>query len=406
MGVGQAPAQLLGHGALVLRVAEREEQADRDRLRVERPGASRGRAARERRPGPIRSRRRGSARAARAARGAARRAGRGARGPGGAGGGGARSPSSRRTPCARRCRSSSAFVATVVPWVNRSTSLARRRRRRGEHRLLLARRGRHLRRPQAAAVEQHGVGEGAADIDPEHRHGAGLYVRRLAHIRNGLVTDRCGFPRYRRSRVAGTRGTGAPPWAGVSVSRARKDHADGDVDPRSVTMVDRTCEDRAASRSTFCGRSCRTASPICRPATRRGRATYTMTLALPPREAANRHASGGPAGTAQSRHGPQLGARRPRRTRQPCAGSSTSTRTSSGFYRVAAADPDLAWAAERRGPDARAPTVFEDVVKTICTTNCAWSATVRMVTRWSSNLGEPPRGGRGRAFPTPAAMAE
>ena len=28
----------------------------------------------------------------------------------------------------------------------------------------------------------------------------------------------------------------------------------------------------------------------------------------------------------------------------------------------------------------RSPTVFEDVIKTVCTTNCAWSATVRMTT--------------------------
>ena len=35
----------------------------------------------------------------------------------------------------------------------------------------------------------------------------------------------------------------------------------------------------------------------------------------------------------------------------------------------------------------RSPTVFEDVVKTICTTNCAWSGTVRMVTALVDNLG-------------------
>ena len=57
----------------------------------------------------------------------------------------------------------------------------------------------------------------------------------------------------------------------------------------------------------------------------------------------------------------------------------------------------------------RSPTVFEDVVKTVCTTNCAWSATVRMVNALVTNLGEPAiGGGRARsthAFPTPAAMA-
>ncbi|MFL5847427.1 MAG: hypothetical protein ACJ76R_00615, partial [Solirubrobacteraceae bacterium] len=52
----------------------------------------------------------------------------------------------------------------------------------------------------------------------------------------------------------------------------------------------------------------------------------------------------------------------------------------SGFYARAAEDPDLAWAAHGAGRLLRSPTVFEDVVKTVCTTNCAWSGTVRMVT--------------------------
>ena len=44
----------------------------------------------------------------------------------------------------------------------------------------------------------------------------------------------------------------------------------------------------------------------------------------------------------------------------------------SAFYAVARDDPDLAWAASGAGRMLRSPTVFEDVVKTICTTNCAW----------------------------------
>ena len=51
------------------------------------------------------------------------------------------------------------------------------------------------------------------------------------------------------------------------------------------------------------------------------------------------------------------------------------------FYDAAADDPELAWVTRGAGRMLRSPTVFEDVVKTICTTNCAWSATVRMVTR-------------------------
>ena len=78
----------------------------------------------------------------------------------------------------------------------------------------------------------------------------------------------------------------------------------------------------------------------------------------------------------------------------------------SGFYEVARADPQLAWATAGAGRMLRSPTVFEDVVKTICTTNCVWSATVRMVTALVEHLGESAAGGHGRAFPTPAAMAE
>jgi N-glycosylase/DNA lyase len=77
----------------------------------------------------------------------------------------------------------------------------------------------------------------------------------------------------------------------------------------------------------------------------------------------------------------------------------------SGFYARAAGDPELAWAAEGAGRMLRSPTVFEDLVKTICTTNCTWSATQRMVGALVDVLGEPTASGR-RTFPTPAAMAE
>jgi N-glycosylase/DNA lyase len=77
----------------------------------------------------------------------------------------------------------------------------------------------------------------------------------------------------------------------------------------------------------------------------------------------------------------------------------------SGFYTQIAEDPDLAWAAGGAGRMLRSPTVFEDVVKTVCTTNCAWSATERMVGAIVGQLGELSDGGHGRAFPTPGAMA-
>jgi N-glycosylase/DNA lyase len=52
----------------------------------------------------------------------------------------------------------------------------------------------------------------------------------------------------------------------------------------------------------------------------------------------------------------------------------------------------------------RAPTVFEDVVKTICTTNTAWSGTRKMTHALVDNLGVEAPGGR-RTFPSAEAMA-
>ena len=80
------------------------------------------------------------------------------------------------------------------------------------------------------------------------------------------------------------------------------------------------------------------------------------------------------------------------------------------FYAVAAEDPDLAWVLRGAGRMVRSPTVFEDVVKTMCTTNTSWGGTTRMVNALVEHLGEkapgaPPTGPYGRAFPTPQAMA-
>jgi len=77
----------------------------------------------------------------------------------------------------------------------------------------------------------------------------------------------------------------------------------------------------------------------------------------------------------------------------------------SEFYALVAEDPDLDWACIGAGRMLRSPTVFEDVVKTVCTTNCAWSATVRMTTALVEHLGDPAPRGR-RAFPSPVALAE
>lgn len=77
----------------------------------------------------------------------------------------------------------------------------------------------------------------------------------------------------------------------------------------------------------------------------------------------------------------------------------------SPFYDLVAEDPALGWAVTGAGRMLRSPTVFEDVVKTVCTTNCSWSATVRMTDALVGHLGAAAPGGR-RAFPSPPAMAE
>lgn len=83
----------------------------------------------------------------------------------------------------------------------------------------------------------------------------------------------------------------------------------------------------------------------------------------------------------------------------------------SPFYTRVAGDPDLGFAAAGAGRLMRSPTVFEDVVKTVCTTNCAWSGTERMVGAIVEHLGvqapgAPAAGPAGRAFPDPVAMAQ
>jgi N-glycosylase/DNA lyase len=83
----------------------------------------------------------------------------------------------------------------------------------------------------------------------------------------------------------------------------------------------------------------------------------------------------------------------------------------SEFYELASSDPDLAWVTTGAGRMIRSASVFEEVAKTICTTNCTWSATVRMVSALVEHLGPrasgaPAEGWFGRAFPSPEAMAE
>ncbi len=77
----------------------------------------------------------------------------------------------------------------------------------------------------------------------------------------------------------------------------------------------------------------------------------------------------------------------------------------SDFYRLTKKEKRLAWVAKMSaGRLLRSPTVFEDLVKTICTTNCSWALTKNMTTNLVEKLGEKSAGGK-RAFPTAEAMA-
>lgn len=77
-----------------------------------------------------------------------------------------------------------------------------------------------------------------------------------------------------------------------------------------------------------------------------------------------------------------------------------------GFYAAAAAHPAFAWIPNAgAGRLLRAPTVYEDLVKLICTTNCTWSLTETVVRNLVAALGEPVDEHGPRAFPTPEAMA-
>jgi N-glycosylase/DNA lyase len=77
----------------------------------------------------------------------------------------------------------------------------------------------------------------------------------------------------------------------------------------------------------------------------------------------------------------------------------------SGFYGVVSEDRDLSWSAHGAGRMLRAPTVFEDVVKTICTTNTSWAGTRKMTAALVEHLGVSAPGGA-HTFPTPEAMAD
>lgn len=78
----------------------------------------------------------------------------------------------------------------------------------------------------------------------------------------------------------------------------------------------------------------------------------------------------------------------------------------SEFYKLTKTEKNLAWMnRQKAGRLLRSPTVFEDLVKTICTTNCSWALTKIMTANLVEKLGEPGEDGQ-KAFPTVEAMAK
>jgi 3-methyladenine DNA glycosylase/8-oxoguanine DNA glycosylase len=75
------------------------------------------------------------------------------------------------------------------------------------------------------------------------------------------------------------------------------------------------------------------------------------------------------------------------------------------FYHATQRFPKYRWIAKlMAGRMLRAPSVFEDIVKMICTTNCSWSLTEIMVENLVGELGKPFDESL-RSFPSPEALA-
>jgi 3-methyladenine DNA glycosylase/8-oxoguanine DNA glycosylase len=78
----------------------------------------------------------------------------------------------------------------------------------------------------------------------------------------------------------------------------------------------------------------------------------------------------------------------------------------SEFYKLARTEPKLAQARKKaQGRVLRSPTLFEDVIKTILTTNTLWAATKRMNANLVGQFGDPlPADASRHAFPTPQSL--
>lgn len=76
------------------------------------------------------------------------------------------------------------------------------------------------------------------------------------------------------------------------------------------------------------------------------------------------------------------------------------------FHTMTKKEKSLRWVSPANaGRLLRSPTVFEDLVKTICTTNCSWGLTKNMTSNLVNSLGETAANGQ-KTFPTPEAMAD
>ncbi|MHA2601668.1 MAG: DNA-3-methyladenine glycosylase family protein [Candidatus Thorarchaeota archaeon SMTZ1-83] len=80
----------------------------------------------------------------------------------------------------------------------------------------------------------------------------------------------------------------------------------------------------------------------------------------------------------------------------------------SSFYTLAHNEPKLARMEEKaQGRVLRSPTLFEDAIKTILTTNTLWAATIRMNENLIQQFGKPLEEDTSRrAFPTPKRLSE
>ncbi len=77
----------------------------------------------------------------------------------------------------------------------------------------------------------------------------------------------------------------------------------------------------------------------------------------------------------------------------------------SDFYTQTRSDGAMNWVTELNGGRLlRSPTVWEDLVKSICTTNCSWGLTRKMVGNLVEKLGSSGSDGI-KAFPSPGEMA-